>query len=107
MRRGFVTEVHVVVYCDSCGELFTDADGESVCFDTRYQAIAFLTFLPGRARWVYDGDKIVCNGCRVPDQCEQTGHAFTDSHGTTARSHGTTSCSRLCLVCGTSESEPR
>ncbi|MFC8046787.1 hypothetical protein [Nocardia sp. NPDC057353] len=76
-----MTESHVVVYCDSCGDLYTGSDGESVCFDTRYQAIAYLNCLPGPARWVYDGDTIICPRCQGATRCAEHAHSFPENRG--------------------------
>lgn len=73
-----MTETHVVVYCDTCGELYTDPDGESICFDTRHQAVIFLACLPGPARWVYDGDTITCPGCHGATRRAETARSFPE-----------------------------
>lgn len=74
MKRGMVTENHVVIYCDGCGDLYTDADGESICFDSSHQAAAYLAI--GRDGWLYDGDRITCDGCRIAAECDTHGHRF-------------------------------
>ncbi|MEV0357374.1 hypothetical protein AB0H71_15050 [Nocardia sp. NPDC050697] len=74
-----MTETHVVVYCDNCGELYTDPDGESICFDTRYQAIAFLTAQTVGVRWVYDGDTIICPGCHGAIRRAEHAHSLPET----------------------------
>ncbi|WP_228002222.1 hypothetical protein [Nocardia australiensis] len=34
MKTGLVTEVHVVIYCDVCGDVYSETDSESTCFDS-------------------------------------------------------------------------
>ncbi|PPJ05904.1 hypothetical protein C5E44_31850 [Nocardia nova] len=55
MKRGMVTENHVVIYCDSCGDLYTDAGGHAVCFTSTHHAAYYLA--AGRNGWLYDGDR--------------------------------------------------
>ncbi len=74
MKRGFVLEGHVVIYCDGCGDLYTDSDGESICFDSTHQAASYLAI--GRDGWAYDGDRITCDGCQVTAECDTHGHRF-------------------------------
>lgn len=74
MNRGFRIEVHVVVYCDICGDIYTDDDGESVCFATAHQAAQFLA-VDTITGWAYDGDTIRCDSCLLAEQCHD-GHDF-------------------------------
>ncbi|MGW6728129.1 hypothetical protein ACWF9G_19705 [Nocardia sp. NPDC055029] len=75
MKRGFQTETHVVVYCDYCGDIYVDGDGESICFDTTNQAAEFLSY-DSSTGWAYDGDTIRCDSCLVSDECRADGHDF-------------------------------
>ncbi len=84
MKRGLVTESHVVIYCDTCGDILTDADGESTCFDSTNQAVSFLT-AERASGWDYDGDTVLCDICLATQQCQSDGHQFTE---------------RECAVCG-------
>ncbi|MFC8043534.1 hypothetical protein [Nocardia sp. NPDC057353] len=68
-----MTETHVVVYCDDCGELYADPDDESICFDSKNQAIAYLAALPVGIRWVYDGDTIICRDCHLSGRSTDRG----------------------------------
>ncbi|MEV0538519.1 hypothetical protein [Nocardia salmonicida] len=77
MKRGMVTESHVVTYCDTCGDILTDADGESICFDSTNQAVSFLS-ADRVSGWVYDGDTVRCDICLATQQCQRDGHQFTE-----------------------------
>ncbi|PKV77307.1 hypothetical protein [Nocardia fluminea] len=74
MKRGLITESHVVIYCDTCGDVLTDADGESICFDSTNQAVSFLGVKLGG--WTYDGDRITCDACAATAECETNGHRW-------------------------------
>lgn len=100
-----MVESHVIVYCDTCGDLFTDADGESICFDNANQAIAFLTHTPVALGWVYDGDQITCDACQATNQCATDGHSFPSGWRTTVWPLGNSTRSRTCTVCGVPEIE--
>ncbi|MFI7192862.1 hypothetical protein ACIBQ0_24270 [Nocardia nova] len=94
MKRGLVTENHVVIYCDSCGDLYTDAAGEAVCFTSTHQAAYYLA--GGRNGWLYDGDRITCDGCAITAECDLNGHDFIPPAGSqTAR----------CVRCGAPDNE--
>ncbi len=75
MKRGMVTENHVVIYCDGCGDFYTDAYGELISFDSTHQASSYLAI--GRHGWLYDGDRITCDGCRITVECDTNGHRFS------------------------------
>ncbi|MFE1592141.1 hypothetical protein [Nocardia sp. NPDC058705] len=75
MKRGLVTESHVVIYCDTCGDVLTDADGESICFDTTNQAAVFLS-ADRSCGWEYDGDRITCDACAATAECDANGHRW-------------------------------
>lgn len=78
MKRGLVTESHVVIYCDTCGDILTDADGESICFDSTNQAVSFLG-ADRASGWDYDGDRITCFTCRAVAKCTANGHDWPKS----------------------------
>ncbi|MEV0850803.1 hypothetical protein [Nocardia fluminea] len=78
MKRGMITESHVVIYCDTCGDVLTDADGESICFDSTNQAVSFLG-ADRASGWGYDGDRITCFTCIAAAECAATGHEFPES----------------------------
>ncbi|MFR9752593.1 hypothetical protein ACL02S_16365 [Nocardia sp. 004] len=73
MKRGFVTETHVLVYCDGCGEPYTEstpggyADAEETCFDSIAQAVHYINARSTAVGWVYDGDRVLCHACRATD----------------------------------------
>lgn len=102
MRTGFVTEAHVVVYCDGCGDHYREHGDESICFDSVNQAIAYLTAAGAGVGWVYDGDKILCDGCQATARCAQHGHLFPVPWRWSPMRK---SDARACEVCGISESE--
>lgn len=105
MKRGFITETHVVVYCDTCGDLYTEHGSEAVCFHTVNQAVAWLTHHPTAAGWVYDGDRITCDACQATARCAEHGHTFPTGWRTTVWPLGNTTRSRTCTVCGVPEIE--
>ncbi|MGY2019887.1 hypothetical protein [Nocardia gipuzkoensis] len=106
MKRGLVIEQHVVVYCDTCGDHYTEGEHEAVCFDSITQAIAYLTVhSAGGIGWVYDGDKVVCDGCQATNRCVEHGHSFPESWRTTVWPLGNSTRSRTCEVCGVPEIE--
>lgn len=75
MKRGITTEAHVVVYCDVCGDRYTDEeDGQTRCARSTNEAIAQLA---GSA-WYYDGDRVFCPTCLALAECATEGrHVFT------------------------------
>ncbi|MEV6136480.1 hypothetical protein AB0L63_10530 [Nocardia sp. NPDC051990] len=103
MKTGFVTEVHVVIYCDVCGDTYTENTGEGICFDTVNQAVAYLTSRSAVLGWVYDGDKVVCDGCQALARCTEAGHTFPERR--IALQLNKTTRPRTCTVCGISETE--
>ncbi|MBF6352965.1 hypothetical protein IU449_00115 [Nocardia higoensis] len=68
MKRGFVTETHVLIYCDRCGECCTDSEGESICFDNLRQALRYLIDTADMAGWQLSGGEIECADCRHTHQ---------------------------------------
>ncbi|MFI2478162.1 hypothetical protein [Nocardia xishanensis] len=105
MKRGFVTETHVVVYCESCGDHYTEGENEAICFDSISQAIAYLSFQAAGVGWLYDGVQVVCDGCQATDYCITHGHCFPDTWHTTEWPLGATTRSRTCDRCGVPEIE--
>jgi hypothetical protein len=105
MKTGFVTEVHVVIYCDLCGDVYSENDNESICFDSVHQAVGYLNARSAGVGWRYDGDKVVCDGCLAGLRCIEHGHTFPDTWQTTLRLSGISTRSRTCPVCGVPEIE--
>ncbi|MEV2226231.1 hypothetical protein AB0E01_41200 [Nocardia vinacea] len=62
-----MTETHVVIYCDSCGDAYSEHDSESICFDSVNQAVDYLNARSAGVGWFYDGDRVLCDACRVID----------------------------------------
>ncbi|MFQ6328882.1 hypothetical protein ACLMAL_22470 [Nocardia sp. CWNU-33] len=104
MRTGFVMECHVVIYCDGCGDTYTENTGEGICFDTVNQAVGYLNARPSGVGWAYDGDKVLCDGCQALARCTEHGHTFPERRVSLRRLTKTTH-SRTCTVCGISETE--
>ncbi|WP_155981049.1 hypothetical protein [Nocardia sp. CNY236] len=102
-----MTERHVVVYCEVCGDVFADSAGESICFDSVTQAI---TYLATRAAggWLYDHTRVVCDGCRAVAWCATHGHTFSEADMSGRAAWwplGRTIRPRTCGVCGIAETE--
>lgn len=102
MKTGFVTECHVVIYCDGCGDAYQEGQDESICFDSIGQAIGYLTAVGAGVGWAFDGDKILCDGCQATARCESAGHHFPEPRRWPL---GSKSDIRACSVCGINESE--
>ncbi len=85
MKRGFVTETHVVVYCDSCGETYSENESEGICFDSVHQAVDYLNDRSAAFGWFYDGDQVICDGCRAADTEETDYRDLNDSSGGTEK----------------------
>ncbi|MFD5179777.1 hypothetical protein ACFWM1_28495 [Nocardia sp. NPDC058379] len=100
MKRGFCTESHVVVYCDICGDIYTDAEGKPTCFTTTSQAAEFLT-TDTHSGWLYDGDTIRCDGCIAAEQCRDHGHVLVTNDLWAELVTGPL----VCCVCGLLESD--
>ncbi|MEU2126534.1 hypothetical protein [Nocardia niwae] len=72
-----MTETHVAVYCDVCGEcyaenspvakLYIDAKGICVVFDSIARAVDHINANSGPWGWFYDGDRVLCDACRAID----------------------------------------
>lgn len=105
MKRGFVTECHVVIYCDVCGDIYSENGCQGACFDSAHQAVNYLNARSAGVGWLYDGDKVICDGCVAAARCEVNGHTFPDSWQTVTRLLGNTTRSRTCTVCGISDIE--
>ncbi|WP_280440593.1 hypothetical protein [Nocardia brasiliensis] len=105
MKRGFVSENHTVIYCDLCGDVYAEEGSESICFDSVSQAVAYLEARSPGVGWVYDGDRIWCDGCIAADHCDRNGHQFPDRRPSGKRLRGKTVRDRCCRVCGISEGE--
>lgn len=105
MKTGFVQELHVVIYCESCGDIYSENEGESICFDSIPQAIGYLNTGSAGVGWIYDGDKVLCDGCLAAAHCTEHGHSFPDTWQTTKRLLGISTRSRICDVCGVPEIE--
>ncbi|WP_157112066.1 hypothetical protein [Nocardia beijingensis] len=75
-----MTETHVAVYCDVCGEcyaenspdakLYIDADGICVVFDSIAQAVDHINARSGPLGWFYDGDRVLCDACRAIERAD-------------------------------------
>ncbi|MFI9506796.1 hypothetical protein [Nocardia sp. NPDC052566] len=105
MKAGFVIEEHVVVYCDGCGDHYSEKDNESICFHSIAQAIAYFSAHSATVGWVYDGDRILCDGCIATLHCLQYGHTYPDTWQTTVWPLGKLTRSRSCAECGIPEIE--
>ncbi|WP_040709114.1 hypothetical protein [Nocardia takedensis] len=70
MKRGFVAEIHVVVYCDSCGDTYSEHESEGICFDSIPQAVSYLDARSVAVGWFYDGDRVLCDACRAIERDE-------------------------------------
>ncbi|MFI6043371.1 hypothetical protein ACIA8C_17180 [Nocardia sp. NPDC051321] len=99
-----MTEVHVVIYCDGCGDIYTEDTGESICFDSVHQAVSYINTRSVGVGWIYDGDLVRCDGCLATAHCDEHGHTFPRRH-VPARLLKNTPTSRACTVCGVAESE--
>ncbi|AHH17266.1 hypothetical protein NONO_c24700 [Nocardia nova SH22a] len=93
MRSGLTTEAHVVVYCDGCGDQYSETRYDRTCFASMGEAIAYIAGRGAGVGWVYDGDRILCDGCIASARCADHGHCFPNSDAP------------ACSVCGISETE--
>lgn len=100
MKRGFVTETHVVIYCDGCGDPYTENTGESICFESINQAVSYLMHRSAAVGWDYDGDRVFCDGCRAALRCLEASHSFPPPSRLLRSSRPS-----VCTVCGIHESE--
>ncbi|WP_216905896.1 hypothetical protein [Nocardia noduli] len=85
MKRGFVTEIHVRVYCDACGEVYTDPgvtpeqfepEDVGACFRSLAAAVTWIADCPN-VGWTFDGDRVLCDVCQV---IERRDRDLTDLH---------------------------
>jgi|GEM_PF-6429124 len=97
MKTGFVTECHVVIYCEGCGDHYRESEDESICFDSINQAIAYLSVAGAGVGWVFDGDKVLCDGCQATAACGEHGHLLLEPR---RWSLGSKSDARVCTRCG-------
>ncbi|MFI5783417.1 hypothetical protein [Nocardia sp. NPDC051570] len=102
MRTGFVIEAHVVVYCDSCGDTYTEFRYDSLCFASIAQAISYIAARGAGIGWVYDGDRVLCDGCIATARCAQQGHLFPEPRRWPL---GEKNRPRTCTRCGISDTE--
>ena len=74
MKRGLVTFIHVRIYCDACGAVYTDPgitpemfepEDLGACFHSRAAAVAWIAGHP--QGWTYDGDRVLCEVCHDTD----------------------------------------
>ncbi len=75
MKRGFVTETHVRIYCDVCGEVYAEEGSrghaaKGICFDTRAAAVDCLNANASPWEWFYDGDRVLCPDCRFVERAD-------------------------------------
>ncbi|WP_433622958.1 hypothetical protein [Nocardia sp. CA-120079] len=105
MKTGFIQEVHVVIYCDRCGDVYSEHGNVSICFESVNQAVHYLNTRSAGVGWLYDGDKVLCDGCLAAQHCEDHGHTFPDSRQTVTQLPGVPTRSRTCEVCGVPEIE--
>ena len=105
MKTGFVHEVHVVIYCDRCGDIYSENGTEGICFTSVHQAVNYLNARSACVGWLYDGDKVLCDGCIATAICIERGHSYPESWQTTVWPLGNKSRSRTCTVCGVPEIE--
>ncbi|WP_278260600.1 hypothetical protein [Nocardia sp. AG03] len=73
MKRGIHTETHVVVYCDTCGDIFQPSSGRPGCFTTVNEAVEFIN-ADTATGWDYDGDTVRCDACAAAEHCRTYGH---------------------------------
>ncbi len=78
MKRGFVAEIHVVVYCDCCGDTYSEHEAEGICFDSIPQAVSYLNDRSAQVGWVYDGDRVLCDACRAIERDEHDNTDLTE-----------------------------
>ncbi|KZM76162.1 hypothetical protein [Nocardia terpenica] len=80
MKSGLVTETCVIAYCSECGDAFgTELGcGHPLLFDSVDEAIAFLTDRVTAAGWLFDGERLACDGCLTAMVCETKGHEWGD-----------------------------
>ncbi|WP_227985602.1 hypothetical protein [Nocardia spumae] len=52
--------------------------GTRVCFTSTPHAAYYLA--AGRNGWLYDGDRITCDGCAITAECDLRGHRFPSTN---------------------------
>ncbi|GAJ81952.1 hypothetical protein NBRGN_045_00520 [Nocardia brasiliensis NBRC 14402] len=101
-----MTETHVVIYCDGCGDVYTENTSESICFDSINQAVSYINTRSATIGWLYDGDLVRCDGCLATAYCTDHGHSFGDRHLPPRRlASRSTPVVRCCTVCDIPENE--
>ncbi|MEU7634334.1 hypothetical protein AB0C34_30920 [Nocardia sp. NPDC049220] len=73
MKGGFLEELHTVVYCDCCGDVYSEDGGEGICFDSIAQAVDYINARSAAVGWFYDGDRVICDACRAIER-DETNH---------------------------------
>lgn len=104
MKRGLITESHLLVYCHTCGDPFARY-GRPVCFASTNDAVAILTHRYARAGWSYDGDTVTCGDCLAFTYCQCHGHTFADTWQLSLRLPARFTRPRICTTCGIRETE--
>ncbi len=102
MRTGFIIEAHTVIRCDGCGDPYYETGSIPSCFASVGQAVAFITRRGNTTGWMYDGDRIWCDGCQAIRRCIEQGHTFPEPR---RRLLGSTPDPHTCTVCGISDTE--
>ncbi|WP_280255192.1 hypothetical protein [Nocardia wallacei] len=102
MNSGFVTQAHVVVLCDGCGDRYSETAYDQLCFASVNEAITYITRRGAGVGWVYDGDKVLCDGCVASARCAEHGHRFPEPR---RRPLAGKDRSGVCSVCGINDSE--
>ncbi|MQY19337.1 hypothetical protein [Nocardia macrotermitis] len=102
MNTGFLVQAHVVIVCDGCGDRYSETDSAGLCFTSVNQAIAYITRRGAGNGWMYDGDKVWCDGCVASARCIDHGHVFPEFR---RRLRGSRPDPEICSVCGISITE--
>ncbi len=102
MRTGFLTVAHVIVHCDGCGDRYSEIRYDQLCFASVNEAIAYITGRGAGVGRLYDGDKVLCDGCLASACCLEHGHVFPAPR---RWSLGSKPDFRTCSLCGISETE--
>ncbi|WP_280377301.1 hypothetical protein [Nocardia wallacei] len=100
MNTGFITQAHVVILCDGCGDRYSDTRDDGLCFTSIHQAVAYITYHGAGVGWVYDGDKVLCDGCIALARCAEYGHTFPEPRRWPRADH-----SHVCSGCGMRDTE--
>lgn len=95
-------EAHVVVYCDGCGDPYTETGSGRLCFTSVNQAVHYIAVRGAGVGWFYDGDRVLCDGCIAAQACADRGHEFEQSR---RRLWSRVPECRVCARCGLYETE--